>query len=166
MFVLQRQLVKPQTAIVQIQIIGRLKSLLYICIDIFIFIYKQCLLQIKTDKEHKVNNAVGRKLHMTHGKWWAFKIFIMAYSWQRTPCVHTVLLLIATSPSTLKQVGGSEPNSFYKRYVHVSLFLLCFLQFCFKVSSLYKRHTVPQTPIYRAFKHPNSYLQIYLVKPW
>lgn len=40
-----------------------------------------------------------------------------------------------------------------------------FQQFCFKVSSLYKRHTVPHTPIYRAFKLTNSYLQIYLVKP-
>lgn len=38
MFVLERQFFKPQTAIVQIQIIGRLKSLLYICIDIFIYI--------------------------------------------------------------------------------------------------------------------------------
>lgn len=40
-----------------------------------------------------------------------------------------------------------------------------FQQFCFKVSSLYKRHTTYNT-IYRAFKLTNSYLQIYLVKPW
>lgn len=39
MFVLERQFVKPQIAIIQIKIIVGLKSLLYICIDIFIFLY-------------------------------------------------------------------------------------------------------------------------------
>lgn len=39
MFVLERQFVKPQVAIIQIKIIVGLKSLLYICIDIFIFLY-------------------------------------------------------------------------------------------------------------------------------
>lgn len=101
----------------------------------------------------------GLNWTMTRGKWWAFKIFIMAYSWQRTSCVYTVLLLIATSPSLWnKWRVQTFTNTMYM-----------FLFFFFSSFALRFRHCtsiIPHTPIYRAFKLTNSYLQIYLVKPW
>lgn len=70
---------------------------------------------------------------------------------------------------TLKQVKGLEPNSCYKRYVQVH-FIFFFFPFVFLPAVLLQgfchcTSARPRTPIYRAFKRTNSYLQIYLVKP-
>lgn len=181
---LERQFFKPQTAIVQIQIIGWLKSLLYICIDIFIYIYKQCPLKIKlvlfffkvkTYKEHSDNGKQKKK--QKYGLDWRAQLG-SNWTWRRgemtgvsniyygLQLIEDILCLYSSitychGAFTLKQVEGSEPNSFYKHYVQlVFLFLFVFSSFALRF-----RHctsVIPHTPIYRAFKLTNSYLQIYI----
>lgn len=102
--------------------------------------------------------------------WWEFKIFIMAYSWQRTSCVYTCLLLIATSPSLWNKwrVWNQThvTNAMYKFTLFIFFFLLFFLPAVLLQGFCHCTSARPRTPIYRAFKRTNSYLQIYLVKPW
>lgn len=98
--------------------------------------------------------------HESEGKW--FKIFIMAYSWQRTSCVYTVLVLIATSPSLWNKWRVQNQTHFTNTMYKV--FLYFFSSFALRLNHC--TSVIPHTPIYRAFERTNSYLQIYLVKPW
>lgn len=154
MFVLERQFFKPQTAIVQIKIIGWLKSLLYICIDVFIYIYKQCplkiklLLKVKMYEEYSDNGKQKKEseLHCRAqlGLNWTWLRendghlkYLLWLTVDRTSCVYTVLLLIATTPSLWNKWRVQNQTRFTN-----TMYKFCFFQqFCFKVSSLYKRHT-------------------------
>lgn len=86
-------------------------------------------MEIRKEKREQHHRAqAGSNWIRVGGKWWAFKIFIMAYSWQ-----EDILCLYSSStychiPFTLKQVEGSEPDLFYKHYVQG----LYFQQFCLK----------------------------------
>lgn len=97
------------------------------------------------------------------GGGWAFKIFIMAYSGLRTSCVYTVLLLIATVPPLWNKWRLQNQTHFTN-----TMYKFHFLFFFSSLASRFCHCTsiIPHTPIYRAFKLTNSYLQIYLVKPW
>lgn len=99
---------------------------------------------------------------MSRGKWRAFKIFIMAYSWQRTSCVFIQFYYLLPHPLRFETSEGFRTK--------LVLQTLC-TRFSFFFSSFALRFNhctsiIPHTPIYRAFKLTNSYLQIYLVKPW
>lgn len=65
-------------------------------------------------------------------------------------------------PFTLKQVKGFRTKLVLQTlYTSFSFFSAVLLQGFHHCTSV-----IPHTPIYRAFKLTNSYLQIYLVKPW
>lgn len=76
---------------------------------------------------------------------------------ERTSCVFYRSITYCHGRSTLKQVKGSE-TGFTNTMYNFSLF------FSFKVFNRHCTSVIPRTPIYRAFT--NSYVQIYLVKPW
>lgn len=146
MFVLERQFFKLQTAIVQIQIIGWLKSLLYICIDIFIYINNVRLTvtlswNVKTYKEHSGNGKQQQKEEVwitrsgsagvkhDSGKNDGHLKYLLWLTVDRTSCVYTVLLLIATAPSLWNkwrvQNQTRFTNTMYK-FVFFSSFALRF----------------------------------------
>lgn len=107
-----------------------------------------------------LEGSAGVQLNMSRGKWWAFKVFIMAYSGQRTSVFIQFYYLL---PHLLR---FETSEGFRTKLV---LQTLCTRFFFFSSFALRFNHctsVIPHTPIYRAFKRTNSYLQIYLVKPW